>query len=224
MHNASADSESLNEVVCILGRISLFLHTGVLLGIWFQKWDAQTLAHLHTYSLEDPLLTAAVPLTLGGKQTLRLTGYSTTWWVGVTALLLQPEARLEPCFTSWGPQALDIGVSLFPIPKGLLAGEEYVGHRLCKGMAWVCPAVQPWAALPKASGSPRARTHVQGWFRCSNSSSQAMEAFPNDTVGASELCNTQLWSWQANNSLSVCETLQCETGVFSSQRLPLRVL
>lgn len=100
MHNASAYSESLNEVVCILGRISLFLHTGVLLGIWFQKWDAQTLAHLHTYSLEDPLLTAAAPLTLGGKQTLRLTGYSTTWWVGVTALLLQPEARLEPCFTS----------------------------------------------------------------------------------------------------------------------------
>lgn len=61
--------------------------------------------------------------------------HSAAPWVGGTALPVQSEAQLEPCFTCTGPQASDASMSLWPVPEGLLAAQEYVGHQLKEGMA-----------------------------------------------------------------------------------------
>lgn len=111
------------------------------------------------------LLTAAAPLIWGGKQTPNCLLYNMLGGSNCAAFTVW--RTFEPCFMCWGPQVLDVGLSLVLIPKGLSAGKEYIGHRLSKGMAWACPAAQPRGALPEASGSQRARAPAQGQFRCS---------------------------------------------------------
>lgn len=126
-------------------------------GIWFQKWNTWTQHHLHTYSPEELPPQCSSSLDIMWKGDTRTNSLlSATPWVGVTALPVQSEAQLEPCFTCRGPQATDTGMSLLPVPKGLLAAEEYAGHRPSEGMApahpgcshrWLCQNPQVLTGL-----------------------------------------------------------------------------
>lgn len=145
-----------NLNLCLRWHVSLGIYRCT--GIWFQKWK---LDHLHTYSLEElPPQCSSSPDIMWWGDTRTNSLHSATPQAGVTALPVQSEAQLEPCLTCRGPQAMDAGMSLLPVPKGLLAAEEYVGHQPSKGMApahpgcshrWLCQNPQVLTGLGQTS-------------------------------------------------------------------------